>query len=208
MRVRFADFVFESDARQLSRGGRSLDLSPKAFDLLRMLLEARPNVVAKDTIIERLWPDVIVEEANVRNLIAELRDVLADDPREPRFIRTCHRFGYAFVLDALVAHPSHARLVDVNQTYTLHDGVNVLGRKDDCSVIVDTTGVSRHHARITISNKSAVLEDAGSKNGTWVNGHRVASPVSLNDGDLIGIGIAKLRFRTSSTHGSTTTINF
>src|SRR6185436_16384220 len=78
------------------RGNRELRLSPKAFELLRLLVDERPRAMSKNELLERLWPDTFVAEANLPSLIAEVRDVTGDDADEPRFIRTIRRFGYAF----------------------------------------------------------------------------------------------------------------
>src|ERR1051325_3795780 len=97
MRIRFEQFVFDSAQRTLTRDGTRVHLSPKALVLLEALLEARPKVISKSELQSRIWPDVVVEEANLTNLVSELRGALDDDPRQPRFIRTAHGFGYAFI---------------------------------------------------------------------------------------------------------------
>ena len=71
-------------------------LSGKAFQLLEVLLDARPNPVAKEDLFARLWPDTFVSEANLASLVKEIRAAIGDDARNPRFVRTAHRFGYAF----------------------------------------------------------------------------------------------------------------
>jgi DNA-binding winged helix-turn-helix (wHTH) protein len=207
MATRFGEVLFDRESRRLTRSGNAVLLSPKAFDLLALLIDARPNVVPKDKIIDHLWPDVVVEEANVRNLVAEVRGAIGDDDRAPRFIRTVHRIGYAFVATAFEQTVGPAgRLIEAERTHFLFNGVNVLGRDIDCSVMLDATGVSRHHARITIDGNRVVLEDTASKNGTWVNSRRIAEPVELHDGDTIGIGVAQLRFRSTNAGDSTSSI--
>ena len=96
MRLLFGDCTFDSEARTLQRGGESVRLSGKAFQLLELLLAARPNPVAKDDLFAKLWPDTFVSEANLASLVKEIRAAIGDDARAPRFVRTAHRFGYAF----------------------------------------------------------------------------------------------------------------
>jgi TolB-like protein/Tfp pilus assembly protein PilF len=96
MRLLFGDCSFDSDARTLQRGAESVRLSGKAFQLLELLLAARPNPVEKDDLFARLWPDTFVSEANLASLVKEIRAAIGDDARAPRFVRTVHRFGYAF----------------------------------------------------------------------------------------------------------------
>lgn len=96
MRVLFGDCTFDSEARTLVRGADTVRLSGKAFQLLELLLAARPNPIAKSDLFARLWPDTFVSEANLASLVKEIRAAIADDARAPRFVRTVHRFGYAF----------------------------------------------------------------------------------------------------------------
>src|SRR4051794_40496286 len=103
MRIAFGRFTFDNDTRELLQEGRRVHVSPKAFDLLRVLLERRPNVVSKNELHEKVWPGAFVGDANLSVVIAEIRQVLGDDSKDGRFIRTVHRVGYAFsgaVMDA------------------------------------------------------------------------------------------------------------
>ena len=109
MRARFDDFVLDSSSRQLTRAGRPVAVSPKGFDLLVLLLEQRPNVVTKADILDHVWADApSAADGNLTVVIAEVRRALGDDPHRPRYIRTVHRFGYAFCGDA-VEHPTGAQ---------------------------------------------------------------------------------------------------
>src|SRR5580765_2777139 len=96
MQVRFEAFLLDSETRELLCDGHSVPLSPKAFDLLSILVADRPKAISKSDLQERLWPATFVVEKNLANLVSEIRDALGDDPSKPRFIRTVHRFGYAF----------------------------------------------------------------------------------------------------------------
>jgi TolB-like protein/Tfp pilus assembly protein PilF len=96
MRLLFGDCTFDSEARTLVRGAETVRLSGKAFQLLELLLAARPNPVSKTDLFAKLWPDTFVSEANLASLIKEIRAAIDDDARAPRFVRTAHRFGYAF----------------------------------------------------------------------------------------------------------------
>lgn len=79
--------------------------------------------------------------------------------------------------------------------WALQRPVIVIGRSDDCHVIIDDRQASRHHARITQTEDGYVLEDLGSKNGTFLNGQTLTVPAVLQDGDEIGIAFAaKLAF--------------
>ena len=68
----------------------------KAFQFLELLVEYRPKAVSKEVIHKRLWPGTFVSDGTVTSLLAEVREAIGDDAHESRFVRTVHRFGYAF----------------------------------------------------------------------------------------------------------------
>jgi pSer/pThr/pTyr-binding forkhead associated (FHA) protein len=80
----------------------------------------------------------------------------------------------------------------VNGRVRLGEGTHTLGRDPDVEILLDSLGVSRRHALITISEGSATIEDLGSKNGTCVGDQRVNASRSLGDGDTISVGFVKL----------------
>jgi DNA-binding winged helix-turn-helix (wHTH) protein len=92
----FGPFSLNGDTRQLRRDGREIHLAPKALDLLLTLVRERPNVVSTSDLQQRLWPETFVAEANLSNLVAEIRAALDDRARPYLYIRTAHGFGYAF----------------------------------------------------------------------------------------------------------------
>ena len=96
MRLQFGDCTFDSSTRTLERAGEHVRISGKAFQLLELLLAARPKAIAKEELFAKLWPDTFVSDANLASLIKEIRAAIGDDARAPRYIRTVHRFGYAF----------------------------------------------------------------------------------------------------------------
>src|SRR5260221_14688662 len=106
MPVRFGDCVFDAGTRQVLRAGKRVHISPKAFQLLETLIERRPNAVSKEELQEILWPSIYVSDANLPNLVADLRSELGDNPPSARIIRTGQRFGYPFV--ATPFSPQHA----------------------------------------------------------------------------------------------------
>ena len=190
----FGAFTLNIGSRQLQRGSNHepVHLSPKSFELLRVLVEARPTAISKRELHQRLWPSTFVSEATLSSLIAELREALGEGGRQGGFIRTVHGFGYAFTgtAEPLAASAGIIAnwIVCEGRETPLGDGAHLIGRDTDVKVTLRSPGVSRHHARIVISGSSVSLEDLGSKNGTYVRGHRVTSAVELADGDEIRIG--------------------
>ncbi|NOT27648.1 MAG: hypothetical protein HOP16_16295 [Acidobacteria bacterium] len=100
MRIRFGPFTLDFERRQLTNAGEDIHLEPKAFELLSALVLERPKALSKAELQERLWPGTFVAEANLSNLVAEIRAALGDPARAPTFVRTVHGFGYAFCGDA------------------------------------------------------------------------------------------------------------
>jgi FHA domain-containing protein len=212
MRLAFGDCVFDSGTREVFRGNRSLELSPKAFALLELLIANQPNAVSKEEIHERLWPGTFVSDASVANQVAELRAALGDDARRPRIIRTVHRFGYAFLAGAgpasrpgTGAGSPVCRLLWDGREIRLAPGENGIGREEDVAVWIDDSSVSRRHARIVVDASGAWLEDLKSKNGTYLNNGKLLGVARLSDRDEIRVGPARMVFRVYRRAGSTAT---
>lgn len=214
MSVSFGDFTFSADTRQLFRATLELHLSPKAFDLLRMLLEVRPKAVSKAELMERLWPATFVTDASLSVLVAEIRAALDDAPRNPKFVRTVQRYGYAFcgaTVDRPASPPAGPSsepscwLVAGSTRTVLGPGASVIGRDPRAEVWLDRPGVSRHHARIVIADDHVTIADLESKNGTFVRGERIASAARLQDGDELRLGPVAFTFRIWSPTDTTET---
>jgi DNA-binding winged helix-turn-helix (wHTH) protein len=189
---RFGAFVFDTDRRLLSRDGCDVHLTPKAFDLLGLLLGAAPRVVPKTELHERLWPKSFVSDATLVGLVKELRRALDDRDRDAPMIRTVARVGYAFCRPTSSAPPPPNGIASwilvSGKRVPLREGENTIGRDPLCSIWIDVASVSRRHARIVCSGMRAVLEDVGSKNGTMVGADPVRSARELRDGDKIAFG--------------------
>jgi len=223
MPVRFGDFSLDRDRRLLSRGDEPVALARKAFEFLDVLVSERPRALSKEQIRDRVWPKTVVSESTLNGLVGELRAALGDDAHAPRYIRTVHAFGYAFVAEvsneaatpppptSSVSRSSAlltARLLWEDRLIPLSPGENVLGRDEDVNVRIDAPSVSRRHARIVIAvGKPATVEDLGSKNGTWVGGRRLdGGATPLEDGDALRLGKIELLFLDSKEKGSTQTV--
>jgi len=212
MRLRFGDCVFDAETREVLRSDRPAAISPKAFSLLELLIASRPAAVSKASIRERLWPGVHVAEANLGNLVVELRAALGDDARRPRIIRTVPRFGYAFRAAASPVSRVETdaggaalvyRLIWGRREVALDTGDNLIGRDRDAVVWIDDESVSRRHARISIGTDGVSIEDLGSKNGTYLGGRKIRGRVRLGHHDVVKVGPATLRLRVMRHTGST-----
>jgi DNA-binding winged helix-turn-helix (wHTH) protein len=216
MQIRFGDSLIDTERRQVFRGDREILLAPKAFELLRMLIEARPKAIAKEKLQRQLWPNTFVVAANLPNLISEIRAALGDSAQQSRILRTVHRFGYAFAAEAETvragtetpaAGQSRCWLQWDTVQLSLSEGENIIGRGADVEVRIQASGVSRRHARLTVDGGHCAIEDLQSKNGTLVGGDRINSRRVLRSGDDIQFGVARATLHVGPPGASTTTIS-
>lgn len=211
MQVRFGQCTLDTERRQLERDGEVRHLSPKGFELLRLLVENRPRVLSKAELHERLWPSVFVSEATLSSLVAEVRAALGENAQSGGFIRTAHRYGYAFQGDGVEVTPradapaGRCWVIWEFGQVGLGEGRHLLGRDADVAVWLESPTISRHHAAISVTPEGATIVDLGSKNGTHLRGHRLDGPAPLADGDEIRLGSVVVRFRMPGAIGSTVT---
>ena len=99
MAVRFGPFSLDASRRQILHGRTPFHLTPKAFDLISILVTQAPRVVSKRELHDLLWPGTFVSDSSLTGLVKELRRVLQDDGLDVPVIRTVHRVGYACGLD-------------------------------------------------------------------------------------------------------------
>ncbi len=206
MRIQFGAFTFDDRTGQLERNHQAVPLPGTASEVLRVLLEERPRLVTKEELLRRVWHGMAVEDANLSVAIAKLRVALSDDAQRPRFIRTFHRKGYAFVAEAAETGPpaggrgggdaSVFVLEWGTRRFVLDEGENLVGRNPArCTICIDEPRVSGRHARIVVSGGVATIEDLESTNQTFVGGVRVTSPRPLANGDVIRLGGPKVTVR-------------
>lgn len=213
MRYAFGACRLDTASRELTRDGEVVHLTPKAFELLKLLIDARPRVVAKNELMERLWPDAFVVEANLPVLVGDLRTALGDHGGVSGVIKTHHGVGYSFTADVRELTMSaaaseelgpHSQLRFGVRRVALGQGPNTIGRDPDADVYVNDASVSRHHARITIHGVTAHVEDLDSKNGTWVADTRITEPTLLEPGAIVIFGSVEAVFLLERSDDPTT----
>jgi DNA-binding winged helix-turn-helix (wHTH) protein len=203
-RLHFDRFTLDTGTRELMADGGIVHLSPKAFDLLEILVQKRPEAVPRAELEKRIWRSTHVSDTSLAGLVGELRKALGDQGRPARFVRTVHSFGYAFcgTMSATKRPPAPAAesrsaylLIVGRREIALVAGENLLGREAGAVAWLDSASVSRRHARIVIAGDTATLEDLGSRNGTRLEEREVKGPVPLADGDAIELGSVRMLFR-------------
>lgn len=102
----FGPYQLDPTKRILTREGEGIPLTPKATDILIMLVKHAGQLVEKDELLKEVWPDTFVEEANLSQNVFTLRRALGDDRVESRFIETVARRGYRFLAAVKTVTPA------------------------------------------------------------------------------------------------------
>jgi DNA-binding winged helix-turn-helix (wHTH) protein/TolB-like protein/Tfp pilus assembly protein PilF len=96
---RFGPFQLDVAERRLARDGASVEITPKVFDLLVLLVEHRGRLLEKGQLLDALWPDSHVEESNLSVNVSALRKALGEGPDQRLFVETVPKRGYRFVAE-------------------------------------------------------------------------------------------------------------
>jgi hypothetical protein len=176
--------------------------------------------VTREELRATLWSDAVFVdfEHGLNKAVAKIRHALGDLAGSPRFVETLERRGYRFIAPVesieepppehpLTLHtpPRIAHLLWNDRAIGLAAGAHVIGRDPAASVWIDSSVVSRHHARIVVHEQGVTIEDLGSHNGTFVNGERLGKARPLAHGDSIRIGPATLILHDSPDAALTAT---
>jgi len=202
---RLGEWVVEPDLNRITRNGETIHLELKVMALLVCLSCHGSRVVTRQQLIDEVWDGSYICDNTLTHAIAELRRAFGDDACESEYIETIHRRGYRLLKEVTdlegrpsfgFGRPSPFRVLVDNRNIQLREGENLIGRLPGVSLCINSLQVSRHHARITVEDSTAFLEDLGSKNGTLLNDRPVRQREQLRDGDRIflGEGVAALQF--------------
>ncbi len=211
-RFRFEQFCLDTDQRALMRGGQEVRLTPLAFRLLEFLVAQRPKAVSKRELLEHVWQGTVVEEANLKTLVLEIRTALEDRGAQSNVIRTVFGYGYAFAVRAEeetdAADAGAAVSVRWNgRSVLLPEGSHLIGRRADCAICVDDPSVSRVHARLEVTPDVLRIEDLRSKNGTFAGGRRVEGTAEILPQAELRIGEVRVEVsRLGAGEASTLTV--
>ncbi len=186
------------------------------MDLLVFLATQAGQVVPKTRLMDEVWQTEFIAESALTRAVGELRRALGESARKPRYLETITKRGYRLM--ATVEYLGEPPVVDPvkmaalscavmvgEREVLLEAGTNVIGRDPTATVRIDSTDVSRHHARIVVEGDGASIEDLDSKNGTSVWGRLITGPTRLRDGDRIGVCGVLLIFRHLPTLATTRT---
>jgi len=219
MSYRFGKFLYDPVERVLLGDGVELPLTHKNRELLLLFLENPRRLLTREKIVENVWGDAAVTDDALRAQIAKLRRALGD--AGDGLVEMVRREGYRWNGDVRMeaeaealapARPAKSavprdahrfRLVLEDREVQLLEGPNVIGRDSRSALWIEHFSVSRRHAQVVVERGRARLEDLESKNGTFLNGRRIARSEPLADGDEIRIGVARIVLRSLSRLQST-----
>ena len=140
--VRFAPFALDRSSQTLKRDGENVKIRPKAFALLDFLVRHPDKVLGKSEIFDSVWPDRIVTEGGLSELIRELRKALEDDARAPKFIETVHGRGYRFIGADPVVSDIQEQSPSDTRNFT-----PPIGRGDELALLIERFDECRHGRR-------------------------------------------------------------
>ena len=217
--VRFGLFELDLKTGELRKKGVRIRLQEQPFQVLAMLVQRPGDLVTRDELRARLWPDAVFVDFDqgLNRAVTKIRSALGDLAESPRFVETLERRGYRFIaaveaVDAprgpaadCPARPVLVHLSWGDLRIPLAEGTHVIGRDPASTVWVDSGVVSRRHASIVVSASVLTIEDHGSKNGTLVNGAPLSGQAALGDGDEVRVGPAVLIVHAAASDTGTLT---
>lgn len=152
--ISFAEFELDKNRRRLLCDGEPVVLYAKAFDLLNFLIERNGRVVSKNEILDSVWPNQFVEEANLSVQISALRKALGEKKNEPRFLVTVPGKGYKFVADIRKVNGHSA--VSNGTAENGNDGI-VIKKKEEIDKTVPQTDATSSRWKIISAAVTGVL---------------------------------------------------
>jgi DNA-binding response OmpR family regulator len=154
------EFVLDESNARLTKDGEPLDLPPKAFSVLCLLVRNNQRLVTKDELLDAVWGHRHVSESVLKTIINQLRTLLGDDPRAPRYIETLNRRGYRFV--AQVAPASTVRPRPPEASAGTPPKILAVDDEPELLSMVEEYLVSRGYRVVTASNAQDARSILGS----------------------------------------------
>jgi diguanylate cyclase (GGDEF)-like protein len=215
--IQFDDWTLDTASGELTRRGTKILLQEQSLQVLQALLQRPGQIVTREELIARLWPNRIVDfDAGLNAVIRRLRAALQDESDSPRYIETLPRRGYRFIgrVEArhaqtdpelrteqigatepqragsaclVVIHAPHQS--ELSRRHVLAGESMSIGRSHDNDIVLPSQSVSRKHVRIERRGGQLWIVDDASTNGTFLN--YAAEPLQeerLNAGDEVRLG--------------------
>lgn len=160
----FGPFRLDAQERLLLRDGEAVPLTPKSFDLLLALIAQHGHLLEKEELLKLVWPDTIVEEANLASNISLIRKALGDGENGQKFIETVPKRGYRFVADIRKITGENSSLASTAAASTRAE--------------VERTGFRRYRGSVIIALASVII--AGTVFGLYQLRSRRSAPPKIS----------------------------
>jgi len=141
----FGPFRVNESERLLLRGDEVVPLTPKAFEMLLVLVQSSGHVLTKEELMKRVWPDSFVEEANLSHNIYKLREAIGEGGNGEKYIETLPRRGYRFVAKVTELHDEDADLI-VEE----HTRAHIVVEEDDTPEKIIETQIAPAEQRVVL----------------------------------------------------------
>ena len=141
--VQFGPYQLDPSNACVWQGKQALSLRPKAFAVLRYLLDHAGQLVTKDELFDTVWPGVYVTDGALKECVREIRNTLGDKARQPQYVETVHRRGYRFIA-AVTTSPAPVRSPEsgVQSPHPPHLSGDIVGRDGELGQLQDWLGKS------------------------------------------------------------------
>ena len=175
----FGPFRLDAAEHLLLREGQPVQLPPKAFEMLLLLVENGGHVLQKNALMEALWPDSFVEESNLTQNVFLLRKALGEDQGGHQYVKTIPRVGYRFIA------PVREILIEGDAVVVESHSRERIVVKEEIVEREEETGADLNHA-------PGVTGKAGSYPRRW------NMPLAASAGLILVLGIGRQRSRKST----------
>ncbi|HXP69757.1 MAG TPA: winged helix-turn-helix domain-containing protein, partial [Candidatus Dormibacteraeota bacterium] len=181
----FQSFRLDSANQCLWHGEARVQITPKAFDVLRYMVENAGRLVTQDELLEALWPETYVNQEVLRKYILEIRKVLGDRPEKPEFIETVTKRGYRFiapVVDESAVQPSGLTTTGMKSDVAATDGAAVEGQvaRVTAAAQQQATSSERRLRKLAVIQVLVVVAAAGLGGYLWFARNRPNLPSTNN----------------------------
>jgi TolB-like protein/class 3 adenylate cyclase/Tfp pilus assembly protein PilF len=158
MRYAFGGFVLDLDRYELRRGDEPVEIQPKAFDVLRYLVENAGRTVTKEELLERVWPGVVVAESSLTQAVFQARRALGDQDGEGSIVRTVRRRGYALGVPVERAPEVASATAPAPDAAEAADAPGAAERRLAALLSADVVEYTRHMARDDVATVRRLRE--------------------------------------------------
>jgi len=181
----FQPFRLDSANQCLWHGEARVQITPKAFDVLRYMVENAGRLVTQDELLEALWPETYVNQEVLRKYILEIRKVLGDRPEKPEFIETVTKRGYRFiapVVDESAVQPSGLPTTGMKSDVAATDEAAVEGQvaRETAAAQQQAPSSERRLRKLAIIQVLVVVAAAGLGGYLWFARNRPNLPSTNN----------------------------